>query len=89
MDHEQAFSKTIVSRVVSSVVLNSDSTFWGGDHLLSPKNNAMGGFPNPPPEGALKERRKYMKMSGVQPPDLKEAYYMPKIKNLKLQGLYI
>ena len=89
MDHEQAFSKTIVSRVVSPVILNSDSTFWGREHLLSPKNNAMGGFPNPPPEGALKERRKYMKMNGVQPPNLEEAYYMPRIKNPKLQRFYI
>ncbi len=57
MDHEQAFSKAIVSRVVSSVVLNGDSTFGEGEHLLSPKIDAMGGLPNPPPEGALIERR--------------------------------
>jgi len=65
MDHEQAFSKTIVSRVVSSVVLNGDSTFWEGEHLLSPKIDVVRGLPNPPPEGAFKERRKNMNMSGT------------------------
>jgi hypothetical protein len=50
MDHEQAFGKTIVSRVVSSVVLNGDSTFWEGEHLLSPKIDVMRGLPNPPPK---------------------------------------
>ena len=53
MDHEEALSKTIVSRVVFSIILNGDSTFGEREHLLSPKINVMGGFPNPPPEGAL------------------------------------
>jgi hypothetical protein len=82
MNHKQAISKTIVSRVVSSIVMNGDSTFWEREHLLSQKINVMGGFPDPPPEGAwLKEDTM---VSGINRPDLRKAYYVPIIKSQKL-----
>ncbi len=42
MNHEEAPSKTVVSGVVSSIILDGDSTFWEGEHLLSPKIDVMG-----------------------------------------------
>ena len=87
MDHEQASCKTIVSMVVSSIVLKGDSAFWGGEQLLSPKIEVVGGLPNPPPEGALKE--KLHEKSGINRLILAKAYCMPKIRNMKLQRFYI
>jgi len=54
MNREEAISKTVVSRVVSSIILDGDSTFWEGGHLLSPKIDVLRGLPNPPPERDLK-----------------------------------
>jgi hypothetical protein len=48
----------------------------------------VGGFPNPPPEGARKEISLKKEVSGVNRLILKNAYYMPKSKCLKLQGYY-
>ncbi len=80
MDREQAFSKTIVSKVVFPIVLNGNGTSFGGDHdrLLFSKFDVVGGLPNPPQKVLLVQGGQNGNERN-QALDFKEAYYMPNL----------
>jgi len=86
MNREESPSKTVMSWVVSSIMLDGDSTFWENGHLLSPKIVVMGGLPYPPPKVLWKGGEEMRRMNG---PGKLKAHYMPKMRSPKLQRFYI
>ena len=77
MDRKQTFSKTIVSRVISSIVLKSDRAFWGGEQLLSPKIEIMVGGSLIHPPKVLRTR---MRELGIHSQDLPKHIICQKLR---------